>query len=390
VVLSATTLGAAMLAPSAFAASCTGIAQPESEHLKDIQMRRPWPADYEHPLLKALAYGMSAPNPHNTQAWKFEVERDTQSILLYMDEKRMLTATDPPARQLHMGAGCFLAYLEIGMEGEGYKTDIDLLPAGAHGLEELGKKPVARIRLTKLASQTTHSPLYNQLFVRQTNRGLYKGAVITQDELQKMLQLAGKTHATTTLYTDEPLRKKIGDLCYKAFETETRNYETGDETRIWFRVKDDIALKRDGLNMRTSGTTGLKLRIGEKQLEGYKPEVWHKESITKMVLKDYRKKIDKNRGFISWITQDNTQLSWLKVGRDYARLQLAASELGIYFHPLSQSLEEYAAMDTPRAEMASLLGVSEPGKTQMLVMVGRAEPLPYSYRRHLASMIQQL
>ncbi|MFN8923520.1 MAG: hypothetical protein ACK5XP_11410, partial [Sphingobacteriia bacterium] len=97
-----------------------------------------------------------------------------------------------------------------------------------------------------------------------------------------------------------------------------------------------------------------------------------------------------NRGFISWITQDNTQLSWLKVGRDYARLQLAASELGIYFHPLSQSLEEYAAMDTPRAEMASLLGVSEPGKTQMLVMVGRAEPLPYSYRRHLASMIQQL
>src|SRR6266496_1721233 len=88
----------------------------------------------ETPILQAITYGIHAPNPHNTQAWKFELTSDTEA-LLYIDERRLLPVTDPPARQIHIGAGCCIETLAIGMSGRGYETDVEYLPQGAHGLD---------------------------------------------------------------------------------------------------------------------------------------------------------------------------------------------------------------------------------------------------------------
>ena len=44
------------------------------------------PSRAETPILQAIAYGIHAPNPHNTQAWKFQLTSDTQT-LLYIDER---------------------------------------------------------------------------------------------------------------------------------------------------------------------------------------------------------------------------------------------------------------------------------------------------------------
>jgi len=104
------------------------------------------PSPAETPILQAIAYGIHAPNPHNTQAWKFQLVSDTQA-LLYIDERRLLPVTDPPARQIHIGAGCCIETLAIGMSGHGYQTDVEYLPQGAHGRDAIGRKPVARITL---------------------------------------------------------------------------------------------------------------------------------------------------------------------------------------------------------------------------------------------------
>jgi hypothetical protein len=49
------------------------------------------------PIDKAIAFGCNAPNPHNTQAWKFHASE--LETLFYVDEERLLPVTDPPARQ---------------------------------------------------------------------------------------------------------------------------------------------------------------------------------------------------------------------------------------------------------------------------------------------------
>ena len=80
--------------------------------------------------MQAIAYGIHAPNPHNTQAWKFKLTSDTEA-LFYIDERRLLPVTDPPARQIHIGAGCCIETLAVGMSRHGYDTAVEYLPQGA-------------------------------------------------------------------------------------------------------------------------------------------------------------------------------------------------------------------------------------------------------------------
>ena len=77
-------------------------------------IRRPNPNDFKAPALKAIALGVNAPNPHNTQAWKFRLHSDT-TFTLYVDESRLLPATDPTTRQIHIGCGCFLSVMQAGI-----------------------------------------------------------------------------------------------------------------------------------------------------------------------------------------------------------------------------------------------------------------------------------
>jgi hypothetical protein len=50
--------------------------------------------------MRAIAWGIQAPNPHNTQAWKFRLVSDTEA-LLYLDERRLLPLlTDAEADEI--------------------------------------------------------------------------------------------------------------------------------------------------------------------------------------------------------------------------------------------------------------------------------------------------
>lgn len=42
--------------------------------------------EVQYPILKAINVGITAPNPHNTQAWKFKITSPLEMIL-YVDEK---------------------------------------------------------------------------------------------------------------------------------------------------------------------------------------------------------------------------------------------------------------------------------------------------------------
>lgn len=64
------------------------------------------------------------------------------------------------------------------------------------------------------------------------------------------------------------------------------------------------------------------------------------------------------------------------------RARLAAAQLGLRFHPISQVLQEYPQMDQLPNEMNMLTGVTEPAKLQMLVRVGRtSQPGPVTAAR---------
>jgi hypothetical protein len=55
--------------------------------------KRPDPNRFAQPVMKAIAVGINAPSPHNTQSWKFRIIND-ETMLFYVDRDMLLPATD--------------------------------------------------------------------------------------------------------------------------------------------------------------------------------------------------------------------------------------------------------------------------------------------------------
>jgi hypothetical protein len=334
----------------------------------------------ETPILQAIGYGIQAPNPHNTQAWKFDLASDTEA-LLYIDERRLLPATDPLARQIHIGAGCLIETLAIGMSERGYEADVEVLPRGAHGLEEVGRKPVARIALRPSASRR-RDQLTDAIGRRQTNRRPYTGPPLTDEEVQ-VIRRQVRSDEIEVLVLDQPEEMRpLLDTFYRAEEIEATTPHLWEETRIWFRFNErQRRARRDGLSVPQTGIDGLSRRLAEWSLRNGNPRQWFSSRTIGPFLKRYRRGIDSARGLVLLKTKTNRQSDWLEVGRSFARVTLALATLGLTSHPYSQVLQELPEMAELQAEFNQQLGVREPAKIQMAVRVGRAERAYTAWRR---------
>jgi len=322
------------------------------------------------PILRAIAYGRLAPNPHNTQAWKIVPSSDTKFSLL-VDERRLLLATDPAARQIHIGAGCFLETLAVGMSRHGYRAEVDYLPQGAHGLEEVGRKPVAHIALR--ATGTAPDELADAIDLRQTNRKPFTGPFINSAEADRLKNVNSQDDVEVSVVREPALMRPLLDVFDRALQIEINTRHTYEETRQWFRFSErERRARRDGLSVRQLGIDGLRARLTEWILHDGDPKRWFSKLSRSATLKDMRRGIYSARGFVLLKTATNDQLTWLIAGRTFARVHLALTQLGLTCHPYSQVLQEFPEMSILQAEFNQLLGVQPPAKIQMAVRVGRA------------------
>ena len=353
---------------------------------KAITDHRANPDSFERPILKAIAYGLNAPNPHNTQAWQFKLLTDTE-MLFFVDPARLLPATDPPARQIHIGCGCFLAMLQIGMSAHGYEAHVQLFPEGDYAQPaDMGQKPVAHVRLEQRAAKV--DPLFTYLTARRTNRLGYEGPLIRSAEFVQWLRAAQLTQVTPRLVNDPVQLTQHLDVLIAGMRVETLEYARYEESRIWFRQNDqEIARHRDGLCLPANGTTGLKKWAAEWLLRDKKPKDWHSASATGTFLSDYDHTSRTAKGLVLLTTATNTPTDWLRTGMDFARLQVAGIQAGFYMHPMSQVLQEYAEMGTLRHRYEQLNGVVAPQKIQMALRVGRAGAPYLTYRRAVEDFI---
>lgn len=338
------------------------------------------PSDYDIPVMKAIAYGLTAPSPHNTQSWFIDTLSATE-LLLFV--KHTLPATDPPARQIHMGAGCFIECLAIGMTREGFKSEVLYFPEGEYELEpgELAKVPVARINLVQEASLDP-DPLYQYIYQRGTNRRPYKGKMITDAEFEQLRGLIGPIHSEIIFINAEDSMAPYLDIFSRAMEIETRTKETNEETRKMFRFSEsERAEKKDGISIPQMGYSGMIEKIAENSLNGGDSLTWHSEKNIKATMKGIDKGIYSSKGIIMFKTTTNDIMDWVLAGRDYVRYNIAIAKLGLVTHPYNQVIQEYPEMKSLRNEFSELTGISGPEKIQMIVRIGRAKETYKSWRK---------
>jgi hypothetical protein len=340
----------------------------------------------DRPILVALNAGITAPNPHNTQAWKFRIlARD--EALLYVDETRLLTVTDPPARQIHMGQGCLLELTAAAASALDQTAEIELFPEGYVPERDIGKKPVARIRLRPGAAL---DPLATAIGRRHTVRSAYFGPALTSAEFQSLARATAPRVSQLKFTTAGAELDAHLDRHFAGFTLETMTRRTGEESREWFRIGErEIFSKRDGISLRDNGVPAFQRWFIETFILSHEPESFFDPDGMAQFLETYKANLYTARGQIQVITAGNSVRDWVLAGRDYARLHLAATAAGLVMRPMSQLLQEFPEMRELREEYERFSGVRPPAKIQIVALLGRGDHDYYSPRRPLSAMVRE-
>lgn len=354
--------------------------------MEKIYSRRPDIEDNLSPIQKAIAYGVNAPNPHNTQAWRIRIVSDLE-MDLYVDKKRLLPMTDPPARQIHMGCGCFVETLSIGAAELGYDTQVDYFPEGIYEVNEIGQRPVARIILSQ-NTNVTKDQLVKYIYHRQTNRKPYSGSLVSNSEFAEVKALVGDTDIQIIFLNQPEKMKPFLDIFSKAMEIEAVTHQLWEETRVWMRWSEkERKEKRDGLSIPQIGTDGIKKVFLELISNKGNPKQWFSNTTIKSSLNSFNKGINSAKGLVFLKAETNSPLDWMKTGRLYARINLAITRFGMYSHPYMQVTQEYPEVSELQQKFHKLLNTEEPSKIQMAFRIGRGRKPYFSYRRQLYDYI---
>lgn len=332
----------------------------------------------EPPIITALRFGITAPSAHNTQPWKFEIVSDIEARL-FLDAERLLPMTDPPGRQIHMSHGTLLEVVQLAAPKLGYRAEVELLPNGDLERSDFGQKPTAAIRLFEDPA-TRIDPLVDHLAVRRTSRLAHYTEPLRDDEIGDICSAATLDGVTPDVRTHD--RETLSDLAVRAMQVEIDGDETYYETLDWFRFSaDQVAVHGDGLNLQTTGSDTWLARTF------LTPKNFGSQANRRRYLRAFDETLRTTQGFFTLQTPTNTMRDWLMAGRAYVRGQLAAARHGLRFHPVSQALQEFPAMDALREELSAHVGVELPARLQMFVRVGRTDEPAVSPRRPLDEML---
>jgi hypothetical protein len=339
------------------------------------------PADYQDPIMKAIVYGIAAPNSHNSQPWAIDSLNHSEMLLYVRHE---LPETDPPGRQTLISAGCFIGCMKIGMSAEGYDVQTEYFPEGESTMipHQLSSKPVAKITL-KPDPTIAKDPLYKFIFQRHSNRRPYKGVMIRAEEFAAIQKLTGTTYSEMIFIDGEENMKPYLDIFSEAMAIETRTRVTNEETRLLFRFSEkEREEKRDGLSLAANGLEGIILKIVEKSMKGGDSTNWHSEKMFKATMKNINKAIYSSKGLVFFKTEQNRPIDWIKSGEDFIRYNIAVAKVGLVTSHYNQVIQEYDEMQALQRKFDQLSGFEAPEKVQLILRVGRAKATYPSWRKN--------
>lgn len=344
------------------------------------------------PRRRALAYAITAPNPHNLQPWLVDL-REAGSITLRTDPQRVLPETDPFGRQIMVGHGAFLELLVIALAEQGLRADVQLwpqgeLPAQLKDWRAAIKLPVARITISP---GVTRDALFAQILNRHTVKVNFDAAKpVSDSNLQRILAAGGTSRMQCGGTVQEPRLVPLRKLCLDSAFVEMRTPRTNLESIRLVRVgPEEILQNRDGISINSPLVRAL---TAFGQFDRSQPPAAG-STAEKKFIERFEGTSKTAMGFV-WITGKNTRLDQVEAGRMYVRLQLQATALRLGMHPMSQALQEFPEMK-PHYEQVHqlLLGQAAPrspqdATVQMLCRIGySAEPATATPRRALEKFI---
>jgi len=318
---------------------------------------------YDEPRKRALSYAILAPNPHNRQPWLVDLSIP-DTVVLTVDQDRMLPHTDPLNRQITIGLGCFLEVMVMAAADDGYAVDLDLFPQGSD-LNGLDGRPVAIAKFQR-DEDLRKDPLFGYVMARRSNKEPFDVTRSVDPAFISTIGSAAIHGSRVDGDTSAESITRLRELTYQALNIEIDTPHTFKESVDLFRIgKAEVEANPDGIDFsgpmfETLGAFGLMTREGTLDT-------------TSVMFEQGKGAVLENTetamGHLWQVTAGNTRIDQINAGRDWVRLNLAATAAGLSMQPLSQALQEYPEMAEHYARIHQLL--AREGETvQMLCRLG--------------------
>ncbi len=341
----------------------------------------PWAAagTYNDPRMRALSYAILAPNPHNRQPWQVDLRKDGE-VTLRVDTDRMLPHTDPFNRQIVVGLGCFLELMVLAAAQDGFGVTLDLFPDGEDpsGLDE---RRVAVARFVPGAA-TPEPALFDHVLARRTLKEPFDtNRPVDVAVLDRALGAATFTSFAGSVAPDDVAAFR--EISRNALRIELDTPRTYKESVDLFRIGSrEVAANPDGIDftgpafeaMALTGRFTREIAMDRTSLTYIEGE--------KAVFAN----TDTAMGFLWQVTTTNSRTDQINAGRDWLRVNLATTALGLGMQPLSQGLQEYPEMSEIYDQLHKRLA-PDGGVVQMFARIGYGPDVGQSPRWPLESKI---
>ncbi len=354
------------------------------------------PRGETEPRRRALAYAITAPNPHNLQPWLVDLS-EPGVITLLTDPERVLPETDPFGRQILIGHGAFLELLVMALAEQGFASQVALWPQGelSPQISEWGnqanlKRPIARILLLQGGSK---DPLFAHILNRHTPKTDYDTVrTVSSASVEKLVASLKPGGITAAGTVDAAKLPALRMLCEQSAIVEISTPRTMMESIKLLRVgSEEILANRDGIPITSPAVVAMsKVGMFDRSTAPPPGSTGYKRTLAR-----FEGHSRTSMGFIWLSTPGNSRTQQIAAGRAYVRLQLTGTEMGLGVHPMSQPLQEFAEMK-PFIEQAHQLLLGKPAPrapgdetVQMFCRLGYTPaPVPAAPRRPLEVFIK--
>jgi hypothetical protein len=327
-------------------------------------------AAHPDPRVRAVAWAVLAPNPHNRQPWIAELPAAApETLVLRCDLDRRLPVTDPFDRQVTIGLGAFVELFRLAAAQEGRAVALTPFPEG-EPQPRLDGRPVALLRLGAPGTAPP-DPLFAQAAARRSTKRPFDLARSVPPEALAALAAATAAPIRFGAAVQPGQVASIREIAWRSWQieatTEAAHRESVDLMRLG---RAAVAASPDGISVWGPGLEEA-IAAGQVTRESMLPG----GAGYQVMIDRYRPMLAATPAYAWLTTPGNSRAEQLAVGRDWLRLNLAATALGLAVHPISQALQEFPAVGEPRRAMQALLAPTG-GTLQMLGRLGYAGPVP--------------
>ena len=286
-----------------------------------------------------ISRAVRAPSSHNTQPWRFRIDRD--GVGIHLDPERRLPVNDPDDRELVISCGCALMNLRVAAAAAGRGYRLETLPEGDRST------CLARLTWRDSPADAEEAGLAPGIEHRRTVRQRFTLSAVPDDDVDALAAMAAVEGATLQVIDPGEVRRGVADLVAEGDALQWRDARWRRELAGWMRPpqrSDGLAVPRVALPFARAAVTRFDLgaRVGrhDRELAEQAPRL------------------------LALGTEGDTRADRLRAGQALERMLLAASQLGLQASYLNQPIQ----VASLRRRLQETLGAC--GHPQILLRLG--------------------